>query len=328
MKRLLTKLRWLIHRRRKEAELRAELAFHLEEEAEERKASGLEEREARLAARRDLGNPRVVEEDTRGVWGWTWIERVGQDVRYAGRLLGRRPAFSATAIITLMLGMGGTTAVFSLLHALLMRNLPVERPEELVRLVERRPDGTSTEAFTQVTHEMLRGSKTMFGIFASWRLIGRSEEIEVAGEKRTAYLQLVSDNYFDVLGVRPFRGRVFHEPQPGTLGEPIAVISEEYWRRQYSADLSALGTRIRRGNREFVIAGITPPGFRGTEVDVPVDIWVSVEQVVPAGSIERTRGRSMRVMGRLRPGSTVAAAEAEGTAILGRPVQLQPGGIG
>jgi hypothetical protein len=212
MKRLLTKLRWLIHRRRKEAELRAELAFHLEEEAEERKASGLEEREARLAARRDLGNPRVVEEDTRGVWGWTWIERVGQDVRYAGRLLGRRPAFSATAIITLMLGMGGTTAVFSLLHALLMRNLPVERPEELVRLVERRPDGTSTEAFTQVTHEMLRGSKTMFGIFASWRLIGRSEEIEVAGEKRTAYLQLVSDNYFDVLGVRPFRGRVFHEP--------------------------------------------------------------------------------------------------------------------
>lgn len=98
----------------------------------------------------------IVEEDTRAAWGWTLIERAGQDLRYAGRLLRRRPAFSITAILTLMLGMGGTTAVFSLLDALLMRNLPVERPQELVRLVERRPDGTSAEAFTLVTHETLR----------------------------------------------------------------------------------------------------------------------------------------------------------------------------
>jgi hypothetical protein len=108
-----------------------------------------------------------------------------------------------------MLGMGGTTAVFSLLNALLLRDLPVERPDALVRLVERRPDGTTAEAFTLVTHETLqRGSKAFSGVIASSALIGRPGEIEVGAERRSAFVQLVSDNYFDVLGVHPSMGRV------------------------------------------------------------------------------------------------------------------------
>ncbi len=241
MRTLFTKLRWMTQRRRKEAELRAELDFHLEQEREEVTARGLAEDDAHRAAHRDLGNRGLVEEDTRAAWGWTWIERLSQDVQYAGRLLRRRPVLSATAILTLMLGMGGTTAVFSLLDALLMRNLPVEKPGELVRLVERRPDGTAAEAFTLVTHDTLqRGSKALSGVIASSRLV-RPGEIRVGDERRTAFVQLVSDNYFDVLGVHAFRGRVFHQPEPGTPGEPIAVISEEYWRRQYGGDLSVLG---------------------------------------------------------------------------------------
>ena len=262
--------------------------------------------------------------------GWSWIERAGQDIRYAARLSRRRPAFSATAIITLMLGMGGTTALFSLLDALLMRTLPVDRPGELVRLGERRPDsGLSTEAFTLSTHDTVRrGTTTLTGVIASAQLPGRPAEIEAGGEKRSAFVQLVSDDYFDVLGVPAFRGRIFHRSLPGAPGEPIAVISEEYWRRQYGADPSAIGARFRRGNREFTIAGIAPPGFRGTELDVPADIWLPIEQVVPANSPDRVRGRWIRVMGRLRPGMTPHAAEAEATALLGRPVQLLPGGIG
>ena len=328
MRTLFTKLRWMTQRRQREAELRAELDFHLEQEREEAPARGLAEDEARVAAHRHLGNRGLVEEDTRA-WGWTWIERLSQDVQYAGRLLRRRPVLSATAIFTLMLGVGGTTAVFSLLDALLMRNLPVEKPDELVRLVERRPDGTAAEAFTLVAHDALqRGSKTLSGVIASSQLFGRPGEIEVGDERRTAFVQLVSDNYFDVLGVHAFRGRVFHQPEPGTSGEPVAVISEEYWRRQYGSDVAALSTRFRQGTREFSIAGIAPPGFRGTEVDNPVDIWISIEQVVPPSAPERTRGRWMRVTGRLRPGATLAQAEGESTAILGRPVLLRPGGIG
>jgi predicted permease len=329
MRTLFTKLRWMTQRRRKEAELRAELDFHLEQESEEAISRGLAEDEARVAARRHLGNRGLVEEDARAAWGWKWIEHLSQDVQYAGRLLRRRPVLSATAIFTLMLGIGGTTAVFSLLDALLMRNLPVEKPRELVRLVERRPDGTAAEAFTLVTHDALqRGSKTLSGVIASSRLFGRPGEIDVGDERRTAFVQLVSDNYFDVLGVHAFRGRTFHQPGPGTSGEPVAVISEEYWRRQYGSDAAALGTRFRQGAREFMIAGIAPPGFRGTEVDSPVDIWISIEQVVPPSAPERTRGRWMHVMGRLRPGVTPAQAEAESTAILGRLVALQSGGIG
>src|SRR5262245_16834006 len=103
------------------------------------------------------------------------------DVRYAGRLLRRRPVLSATAVLTLMLGAGGTTAVFSLIHALLLRDLPVERPDELVRLVERRPDGTTAEAFTLVTHDTLqRASNGLSAVIASSQLIGQPGEIEVA----------------------------------------------------------------------------------------------------------------------------------------------------
>jgi predicted permease len=260
---------------------------------------------------------------------WTSIERAVQDVRYAGRLLRRRPILSATAILTLMLGMGGTTAVFSLMDALLFRDLPVDRPENLVRLAERRADGTSTEAFTLVTHDSLqRDSRTMSGVIASSLVAGRTSEIETDGARDLAFVQLVSDNYFDVLGVRPLRGRVFHRPAPGTPGEPIAVVSEEYWRRRYNSAPSALGSRFRRNGRELTIAGILPPGFRGTEVDAPVDIWVPIDQVVPANSDDRLRGRWMRVMGRLEQGVTREQAEADSATILGRPVQLQPGNIG
>ena len=258
-----------------------------------------------------------------------WIESLAQDVRYAGRLLRRRPVFSVGAVFTLTLGIGATTAVFSLFDALWLKNLPVEQPHELVRLAERRPDGTVAEAFTLVTHETLqRHSRTFSGLIASSVLFGRPGEIVVGDERRIAFVQFVSDNYFDVLGVRPSRGRVFHKPPPGTPGEPIAVISDDYWRRQFRGDIAVLGTRFRQGTRELTIAGIAQPGFRGTELDVPVDIWIPVDQVVAANSPNRTQGRWMRVTGRLRPGITPLQAEAEAVAILNRPIQFESGSIG
>jgi putative ABC transport system permease protein len=263
-------------------------------------------------------------------WAWIGIERLGQDVRYAARMVRRRPGFTVAAILTLMLGIGANTAVFSLLHALLLKSLPVERPAELVRLIEQGPDPSSyRDAFTLITQDTLqRGTTALSGVIASSTPSGRPAEIEERGEKRPVFLQMVSDNYFDILGVRAFRGRVFHQPDPASPGEAIAVISEEYWRRHYSGEMSALGARFRFRTREFTIAGIAPPGFRGTEIDVPADVWVSVEQVVPPGSDDRVRGRWMRIMGRLQPGATIARAEAESAAILNRPVKLQAGASG
>jgi putative ABC transport system permease protein len=261
------------------------------------------------------------------------MRMISQDVRYAIRLLRSRPVLSATAILTLMLGMGGATAMFSLLDALLIRNLPVEKPDGLVRLTERRRDGTLADAFTLVTQETLqRGTRTLSDVIASSGPVSRPMEIKVDDERRRAYVQFVSDNYFDVLGVRALRGRVFHQSAPSSAasasGEPVAVISEEYWRRQYGGDPSVLGRRFRQGEHEFTIGGIADRGFRGTELDSPVDIWIRTDQVLPANDPDRTQGRWMRVMGRLRPGVTPNQAEAEASVLLGRPVEMQPGGNG
>ena len=233
MRRYLNRLRWLARKGRHDDDIREELRFHVEQEAEDGRAAGLSDGEARRAARLELGNPAVLEEDTRAAWGWTWIERAGQDVRYAGRLLRRQPAFSVAAIGTLALAIGGATAMFSLFDNLLVRQLPVEAPGELVRLVEHRLDLSYTfDRFTVVTHDTLRpATRALSGVFAGSN-VSRPSDVEVGGERRTAVVQRVSDNYFDVLGVGALGGRVFHEPGPGLSEVPIAVISADALREE------------------------------------------------------------------------------------------------
>jgi putative ABC transport system permease protein len=257
------------------------------------------------------------------------MQTLFQDLRYAGRLLRRRPVLSATAVLTLMLGIGSTTAVFGLVHSLLLRPLPVVRPGELVRLMENRKDGTVAEAFTLVTHDQLsRGTHAVSDFIASSEQFPRPGEIQVNGEVRQAFSQLVSGNYFDALGVSAARGRVFHEVDSQAAAEPIVVISDDYWRRQFTGDPGAVGSRLRRGNRDFTIVGITPEGFRGTQVDVPVDVWFAIDQVVAADAPDRTRGRWMHIMGRLAPGASISRAEAEASAVLGRSVRFERGDVG
>ena len=158
MRVFLRKLSWIAERRRKEEELREELAFHLAEESDQGTASGLSDRDARFAARRELGNVALIAEDTRSTWGWIWIERVGQDVRYAARMMRRKPGFALAAIVTLMLGIGGNTAIFSLMNALLMRSLLVDRPDDwaIDRESARSGNVTRPDDFTRLTHDTLQ----------------------------------------------------------------------------------------------------------------------------------------------------------------------------
>ena len=325
----LRRLRWQLTRKRREAELRAELEFHLEEEQLARASAGVAEADARRAARLDLGNVALVEEDTRAAWSWRWLAHAAQDLRYAARLVRRRPGISLTAIVTLTLGIGANTAVFSLLDALLIRPLPVARSADLVRLVEGRDADSYRDAFTLETAERIRrASTTLSGVIASSVLPRLAGEIVEGDERPRVFLQFVSDNYFDVLGVSAFRGRVWHTGRAGAADEAVAVISDDYWRRHFNRSGSAIGARFQRGNREFTIVGVTPPEFRGLELDIPVDIWVSIDQFVPANSPDRTRGRWMRVTGRLAEGSTIAGAAAESSAIVGRPVAFERGAVG
>jgi predicted permease len=329
MRELMNKVRWMLRRRRKDAELREELAYHLEVDAEERRDRGLPESEARLAARRALGNVTRIEEDVRAAWGWQRLQRLGQDVRYAARVLRRRPGFTVAAVLSLTLGIGANTAMFSILHAMLLETLPVHRPSELVQLTEPRRDSvTPYEAFTYNTYVALRHGSRLLSSVAAASTSPATQQIERAGEKHPAVPQLVSENFFEVLGVPATFGRVFREQPAGSPGEAIVVISDAYWRRQFGANPNALGTSLIVYRRTFTIAGIAPPRFRGVDLERAVDIWVPFEQAIPPDSDDRGRGRWMRVMGRLAPDSARSQADAEGTAIVGRPVAFRPGATG
>ncbi|MGH9408873.1 MAG: ADOP family duplicated permease [Vicinamibacterales bacterium] len=329
MIRLLNKLRRL-RRISRDDDLRAELEFHLEEEAADGIAAGRPKNEARRAARLDLGNRARVEEDVRAEWRWPRIDRLGQDLRYAARMMRRKPGLAATAIVTLALGIGGNTALFSLMDALLLRTLPVDHPQDLVRLVQRVPDGgPDRDVFTLVTRYVLQqANRTMSGVAASSELFGRPAEIDEGSQREHAFVQYVSGNYFDVLGVPAVRGRVFHEHRPGAAGEPIAVMSYDYWQRHYAGASSALGAHVHFNRLDFTIGGITPAGFSGMEVDVPVDLWIDVDDAVPPNSPDRTHGAWMYLTGRLRAGATLAQASAESSAVLGHPAEVRSAATG
>jgi len=134
MKSFFRRLRWLIERRRKEAELREELQFHLEEEAEQHQAEGLAEEQSRWLARRELGNLTLLQEDTRAMWGWIILEQLGQDLRYAFRTMSANRLFTLLAVLSLALGIGANTAIYSLADAILLRSLPVSDSKSLVFL--------------------------------------------------------------------------------------------------------------------------------------------------------------------------------------------------
>ncbi len=134
MKPFVRKLKWFVQRRGKEAELRAELQFHLDEEAEERRAEGFKEEEAKWAARRDLGNVTLLQENTRTAWGWTLLEQFGPDLRYALRTMAANKGFCTIAILSLALGIGANTAIYSFMDSILLRSLPVSDPGALVVL--------------------------------------------------------------------------------------------------------------------------------------------------------------------------------------------------
>ena len=314
------RIRSLLRRQTVERDLDEELRFHIDREIEAQVRRGLSPADARRAAMLSLGgNPARVRETTRETWGWTTLERVGEDVRYAVRVLRRRPAFTAAAVLSLALGTGANTAVFSLIDALLVEKLPVSRPDEIVQL-QRVGGGSSTYAEYRALQSGSRQLQAVTGVSIAPT---RPMEIVEAGETREVFIQVVAENYFQVLGVRASRGRLFGPPRPGERREAVAVISDRYWTDRYGRDPAVLGTRFRFGQRrdfDFTIVGVAAPGFGGAHVDVPADIWLPAEVALP--------NDTLRMMGRLAPGASLHSAEAEVNALIPRPMRLVSGAQG
>jgi len=272
------KLKWLTERRSKEAELREELQFHLDEEAEERQAEGVANEEARRAARRDLGNVGLLQENTRAVWGWTLLEQLGQDLRYAWRTMAANKTFSTLAILSLALGIGANTAIYSFMDSILLRSLPVSDPGSLVVLNwhnKVQPRGTvlhggSGEIYTDPktgstagifpfpAFELLRKSDAVFSsAFAYYPT--RKVNLMVKGQAEPASGEYVSGDYFRGLAVPPAAGRVIIPDDDRIGARAIAVLSFVYSQRRFGDAASAPGQSILINNVPFTVAGVAPP---------------------------------------------------------------------
>jgi predicted permease len=257
----------------------------------------------------------------------SYIENLFQDLRYELRMLAKNPGFAAVAVLTLALGIGANTAIFTLVNALLLRSLPVEKPEELVLLghgLDRGLVGTaqrgSWELFSYAFYQHLRDHNSVFQGVCAFGSFEDDLSVRVGNVSTSIPGKLVSGNYFSVLGVHPLLGRVLAPEDDSAGATPAAVISYRFWSKQFSQDASVLGRAVNVNGTTFIIVGVTPPGFFGEtlQTDVP-EMWLPLAtqpQVMRQDSLLMPQGPYwLDVMGRLKPGVTFNQAQANVSAL-------------
>ena len=307
-------------RRRMECGLDRELRYHVQRRTDDLVASGLDDAQARRRALVEFGGISQVQEEVRNTWISRRLLDFAQDVRFAIRVLLRSPGFTATTVLSLALGIGANTAMFSILHALVLRSLPVTDPERLV-VVIRNQVSVPYPLFVHLRDQ----SRTLSGVLA-FRTTACRFNAGGATERVTA--ALVSGEYFEVLGVTPSVGTTLRREDdrtPGSGGSrgPVAVISHSLWMRTFSGERSVIGSQIRLNGQPFSIVGVAPAAFSGTEVGESPDVFVPMmmqEAIIPGlgKALQMRRSNWIRIIGRLNPGVPVRQAEAELTALLHR----------
>lgn len=266
----------LLGRKRLEDSLDRELQFHLDSRVEDLQRAGISPVEAMRRARLELGGVEQVKERARDARGTRFVEEWWSDTRYAFRAMSRAPTFTAAVVVTLALGIGATTAVWSLIDALLIRSLPVERPEDLYAL---RRVGNEDGTY-RVSYPMLKRLRAaaptgvqLSGMSAAARMYASTR-----AQPEGVIAQLVSGDWFSLLGVRPVAGRLLTRADDETLGNhPVAVVSDWYVQRRLGGDRSIVGKTIRLNGAAFTIIGVTEPGFTGLSVGTAIDIWIPTQ---------------------------------------------------
>ncbi len=299
-------------RHRDESEIEEELRFHLEMAELDAARRGQDAREARLRA----GGVAQAAEAVRDQFTIRWLSDFLRDSRHGVRLLRRSPLFTAAAIVSLALGIGANTAIFSLIDAVLLRMLPVHEPERLVQFGR----DLSFPLFRQFRQEL----RCFTDMFAQASL-GRRDVI-FDEEPEAAIVEFVSGNYYSTLGVSAFAGRTF-DSDIDRSPTAVAVISHAYWTRRFALDPAAIGRSFRWNSRVFTIIGIAPPEFRGVVPGILPEITLPLSM---AGEVLGDPGRLtddhvnwLESMARLRPGHTIEAAQAEVATIYSRVIQAE-----
>ena len=311
------KLRDTFGPHRMDEELDDEFQFHLEQRVDEFIAQGASPEEARLRAARLFGNRAHLRESTRDRDVLQGLQSVMQDLRFAARNMRRNPAFASAAVLSLALGIGANTALFSILDGLLLRSLPVRDPASLVVLQD-----TTVPRFAYPSYDLLRSHARLLSGVVGIMFLPRTAEITERGNTVQVSLQIVSHDYFQVLGVNAARGRVFDS------GDAVAVISDRYWRAHYHSSPDAIGDHFHWADWDFTVIGIAPPAFHGVLLDMPADIFLPLETAIPPQSALRTRGRVVSLIARMRPGASPRQVAAEASALLHRAIHVESGSTG
>jgi len=305
-----------VWRRRQDEELAEELATHLRMAIADRVARGEDPEEAARAARLEFGNVSVIRETTREVWGWTAIEQLAQDARYACRTLRRAPGFTLVAVITLALGIGANSAMFSVINAVLLRPLPFPSPDALVAVTGvdlRRDRGRVSVSASWPDFFDWRSKSKSFEHLSAYRdadftLIGGGGSLHITGA-------VVSSELLSTLGTRPVLGRGFRLEDES--GGDVVVISDSLWRSQFAAAPDVVGRTVALNARPFTIIGVMPAAFNFPIKSPPAQAWITLAEDARVEHPDDTpitaqRGAHfLKVIGRLRPSATVASAQAD-----------------
>lgn len=309
-----------------ERELDEEIEVDFALAVQQRIAAGATREEAESAARRDFGNVTRIKEVTREMWGWTSLERFMQDVRHSWRRLRKAPAFTITTILTLALGIGATTSIFTLVYAVLLKSLAVTNPGELYRLGREArccfwPAYSQDNEFSLVSYDLFRylnqhteGFSDLAAFQAERPLLGVTRS--GAAEHAQSYTgEFVSGNYFKMFGIQAYAGRTFTASDDRPNAPPAAVMSYRLWQQRYGSDPSVVGSIFNIDKKPFTIIGITPPGFFGdTLSDEPAAFFLplnSQPSVESEDYVHDTSTAWLELIGRIRPGANPAAIQAQ-----------------
>ncbi|HYK87641.1 MAG TPA: ABC transporter permease [Acidobacteriota bacterium] len=309
---------WLFRRRRREEDLEEEVQSHLRMAARDRMDRGEAEAEARARAIREFGNVALVKEVTRDMWGYAWLETFLQDQHYGLRMLRKNPGFAAVAVLTLAIGIGANTAIFSVVNGVLLRPLPYPEPDRLMMVYEK-GSGFVQGSVAYPNYLDWRRANHSFTDLA----IYRGDDFNFTGSGQPEHLsgEYVSANLLGVLGVSPYLGRDLlpQEDQEGAAG--AALLSYGFWTRRFGADPGILGKSLTLNARSFTVVGVLPPDFRLRE---QADLYVPLLQWTAIELRSRESHPGFRVVGRLKPGVTAAAAGAEMESIGGELARQYP----
>ncbi len=319
-------IKQLFSRKRLYGDLSAEIQEHLAEKVDELVAGGMSREQATFAAKREFGNVLLVEERSREVWQWPALENFFMDVRFGLRQLRKNPGFTAVAVVTLALGIGANTAIFTLINAVLLQSLPVKDPGQLVLFYDGVSTGTNrtdmgipNDIYSYPAWEYFRDHNESFESLCAFRQELDRLTMHMGGSSETPGQEqvrghLVSGSYFTVLGVQAAAGRLLTPQDDMPTASPGAVISFDFWRRRFNLDRSVIGKTVDLSGTVFTIVGVTPREFFGERVGTPPDFWLPLSrqpQVIQRESwLASQEVYWLNLMGRLKPGVTTEHAQA------------------